>query len=239
MLTAEPVQTPVRHDVGLEFDLASTAEPTRRPCLPGYVSPSIEIVYYPERANLFDGFAISGRAWGSELQGAYAYVTVSGVTRRAKITDGLWTVIFEDDSLPKHYSGTKEIIAQFRDNLGHVARTSVTVYIEEFMDSFITVDEHSRIEGHGPSAVLHTSGELTLGTHLEGRELIVLLVPDDAQHRVVSAGVVENGWQHGEWRAQIPIGRVKPGTYRVRAQLMDDANAALTRVMYSPQCIVL
>jgi len=240
MIATEPPPLPAL-DVELNFTQATKLDepPSKRPSLPGYVTPSIEIIYYPERPNLFDGFAISGRAWGSELQGAYAYVTIAGVTRRSRIVDGLWTVIFEDDSLPKHYSGSKEIIAQFRDSLGHVARAAVTVYVEDFVDSFITVDEIHKIIGDGRHAELHASGELNLGTHLTGRELVVLLVRNDAEERVVSAGYLASGWQHGEWRARIPLGGVKPGSYRVRAQLMDDANAALTRVMYSPQSIVI
>jgi len=214
-------------------------QPTKRPNLPGYISPTIEIIYYPERANLFDGFAVSGRAWGSELQGAYVYVTVAGVTRRAKITDGLWTVIFEDNALPAHYSGQKKILAQFRDSLGHIARTAVSIYVEDFEDSFITVDDAYQIAGHGKHKVLNIAGELNLGTHTEDRELIVLLVRDDAEGRVAAAGQLKNGWQYGEWRARIPLAGVKPGAYKVLAQLMDGANTALTRVMTSAESIML
>jgi len=213
--------------------------PVKRPNLPGYVSPSIEIVYYPERANLFDGFVISGRAWGSELQGAFAYVTISGVTRRAPITDGLWTVIFEDDALPKHYSGQKEIVAQLRDNLGHIVRTAVSLYIEDFVDSFITVDDDCKIVTEGRHQVLHAKGELNLGTHQEGRELVVLLVRDDVPEQVVAAGEVASGWHHGEWSARIRLSHLKAGSYRVKAQLMDCANTALTRVITSPHAILV
>lgn len=211
----------------------------KRPCLPGYVSPSIEIIYYPERPNLFDAFSVSGRAWGSELQGAFVYVTVAGVTRRARIIDGLWEVFFEDDSLPKHYSGSKELVAQFRDNLGHVAQATLTVYVDDFIDSFITVDEMHKVEGAGSDAVLQVAGELNLGTHLEGRELSVLLVCDEDEQCIVAAGALAPGWQHGEWRARIPLAGVMNGAFRVRAQLTDTANAALTRVMTSAQAILL
>jgi len=219
----------------LALDAPPIGTPTRRPDLPGYVSPSIEIVYYPERPNVFDGFVVSGRVWGSELQGAYVYVTIAGATRRSRVVDGLWTVMFEDDSLPKHFSGPKEIVAQFRDNLGHIARTSVAIYVEDFIDSFITVDNNHRIE----DGALFVSGELNLGTHTEGRELIVLLIEDDEAARVVGAGELDYGWQYGEWKARIPLAGVKPGEYRVRAQLLDCANTALTRTMYSAEAILI
>jgi len=222
-----------------EEAMGETANPTKRPSLPGYVGPSIEIIYYPERPNLFDGFTVSGQAYGSELQGAFAYVTVAGVTRRAKIIDGLWTVIFEDDALPRHYSGHKEIVAQFRDNVGKVATASVSVYIEDFIDSFIIVDNTHKIVGDGIEAQLHISGELNLGTHLDNRELQVTLVSDDEAGHTVAIGELEPGWQHGEWRAAISLKKIIPGEYRVRAQLSDGANAALTRVMCSPQVILL
>ena len=231
-------------DTPAEIALKNTNAPKKRPCLPGYVSPSIEIVYYPERPNSFDGFAVSGRAWGSELQGAFAYVTISGVTRRAKIIDGLWTVIFEDDALPKHFSGPKEIVAQFRDNLDRIASASVSVYVEDFVDSFITVDDVHKVVGIGHEAELQASGELNLGTHSTGRELVVLLITDDADGplepgTIVAAGTVADSWRHGEWRAQIPLKGVKSGSYRVRAQLLDCANTALARTINSPQTILL
>jgi len=219
--------------------MGETANPTKRPTLPGYVMPSIEIIYYPEKPNLFDGFTVSGQAWGSELQGAFVYVTVAGVTRRAKIIDGLWTVTFEDDALPRHYSGHKEIVAQFRDNVGKVATTSVSVYVEDFIDSFVIVDNVHQIVGEGPQAELHISGELNLGTHLADRELTVCLVTDDDEAAVVAAGELTAGWQHGEWRAQIALDGVESGEYKVRALLTDGANAALTRAMCSTQVILL
>jgi len=247
VLTNDVTLLPTHHsdDLVEAANLSDSETATRRPTLPGYVSPSIEILYYPERPNLFDGFTVSGRAWGSELQGAFAYVTIAGVTRRAKICDGLWTVIFEDGALPKHFSGNKEIVAQFRDNLDHIARASVTVYVEEFIDSFITVDNIHKVVGHGTDAELHISGELNLGTHQDGRELIVLLERDDANvadpdysPQVVAAGKLSSGWHHGEWRARISLAGVKSGAFRVRAQLLDCANTALTRAMRSQQVIL-
>jgi len=80
---------------------------------------------------------------------------------------------------------------------------------------------------------------LNLGTHLHGRELIVLLVTDDEEARVMAAGAVTSGWHHGEWRAEIPLGHLSSGAYRVRAQLMDPANPALTRVMTGSEAILL
>jgi len=232
-------EAPAQISVAPLESIDSNLNVTKRPTLPGYISPSLELVHYPLQPNLFDGFVVSGRAIGSELYGAFVYVTVAGVTRRAKIIDGLWTAIFEDDSLPKHYSGNKEIVAQVRDSLGHIARTSVEVTIEDFVDSFVTIDGAHTIVGIGADAELITSGELNLGSHLEGRELIVLLVRDDEEACVVATGTVAKGWHHGEWRARISLAGIKSGAFRVRAQLMDCANAALTRVMTSSQVILI
>jgi len=212
---------------------------TTRPNLPGYVTPGVEIIHYPTSPNMFDGFVVSGRAWGSELWGGYVYVTVAGVTRRAKIIDGLWTAIFEDGAMPQHFAGTKELVAQARDNVGKIARTSITISMEQFVDSFVTIDNVHTVVGIGDDADLYTSGELNLGSHLEGRELIVMLVRDDEEACVVATGTVGKGWQHGEWRAKISLNGVKSGAFRVRALLMDSANAALTRVTTSSQVILV
>ena len=120
-----------------------------------------------------------------------------------------------------------------RDSKGNTARSGIKVVVEEFVEGFIVIDDDHTISSDGTS--LKVTGELFLGSHDDGRELIVLLVSDDAEAQVVATGTVSPQWQFGEWQAAIPLVGVRPGTYRVRAQLMDAANAALTQVTVGVQ----
>jgi hypothetical protein len=198
---------------------------------PTYTAPGLDIIHYPQHPNMFDGFVISGRAWGSELRDTKVKVTIGGVTRQAVIREGLWATVFEDGALPIHHPGRKEVKARLTDALGHSASDKVDIQFEVFVDSYISIDTdylHSTIAGRRH---LIATGELNLGTHLVEREMIVTLVRDDSEGCIVSVGNVVNGWHHGEWRAKIPVPSNPQGSYRVRAQLMDGASPALTRTM--------
>jgi hypothetical protein len=204
-----------------------------------YVAPGLEFVSLPINPNLFDGFVVSGRASGSHINASEVHITISGVTRHSRILDGLWSARFEDGALPMHYCGNKAIVAELRDERGQTVRLTETMMFERFVDSFVSIDEEHWITGTGTDKELHVKGELNLGTHLTDRELIVLLVRDDAEAAVVATGTVTGGWQYGEWRSRIPLAKVKSGQYRARALLIDGANATLGRVMTGAQAILV
>ena len=201
---------------------------------PDYCEPGLEVFHYPTHANMFDGFSISGRAWGSDLGSARVRISIAGVTRHGLVRDGLWTVIFDDGSLPQHRYGLRRAAIEISDAFGCVAKAEVVIEFEQFVDSYITIDsDYAVTYADDGAAMMRVKGELNLGTHLDGRELVVLLVCDPVGCPAPLVGEVEPGWRHGEWRATFPLARAGCGPRRIRAQLMDNANPALTRVTTS------
>jgi len=200
-----------------------------------YNPPGLEVLHYPSYLNSFDSFVVSGQAWGSHIEGKTVQVSIAGITRTSRIIDGLWSVRFEDGAIPRHRHGTREFVAVLRDARGNTARSAIHVDIEEFTEGYVQIDDYFAFRDTPTGSVLVTTGELALGTHDYGRELVVVLVNDDEESTVITTGSINPGWRFGEWRAYIPVDDVPPGDYKVRAQLMDHANAALTHIAVSSQ----
>lgn len=200
-----------------------------------YAAPRLVLTVCPRILTTFDGFEVSGRAHGSEVDGVEIEVSVAGVARTSTVTDGSWAVRFEDGALARHHAGVRPVTGRVTDRWFNTAQATEWVTIEEFVDGFVHVDARAAIEGgsHGDRALVAT-GELGLGSHDDGRELVVVLVRDDAEGVVVSTGLVEPGWHHGEWRARLPLSGVAAGMYRVRAILTDKRCARLTRLGSGP-----
>ncbi|QAY71178.1 hypothetical protein [Xylanimonas protaetiae] len=208
-------------------DLADPAPAAARP----YVAPRLELVTCPRLLTAYDGFVVSGRASGSELDGIDVEVSVAGVTRQGHLRDGIWSVRFEDGALSLRHAGVRSVTARVTDAWFNTAQTSAWVTIDEFEDGYVHVDaRHDVVGGLGADGSLTCSGELGLGTHDQGRELVVVLVRDDTEAVVVSTGRVQAGWRHGEWAAALPLAGVAPGRYRVRALLTDASHPSLVRV---------
>jgi hypothetical protein len=199
-----------------------------------YMPPGVELVFCPKRLTTFDGFTVSGRAWGSELEGAEVEVSVCGVVRNSRVTDGLWAVRFENNALARRHAGVRSVTARVTDHMFNTAQATAWITVDEFVDGYVHLDAWSTIEGRDPAAgkpgILVTSGELGLGTHDLNRELVINLVRADNENVVVATAHVDSGWHHGEWRANLPLDGVAPGSYRVRALLTDTACPTLTRV---------
>ena len=204
---------------------------------PPHKAPGVELVHYPSHPNMFDGFVVSGRAWGSDIQKKNVEVTVANTTRYGRIRDGLWAVVFEDGALPQYCDGNQEIIARVTDSLGITAETSLSIYLEKFVDSFVSIDTKYVFDDNGVEKLLIVTGELNLGTHLIGRDLTVTLISDDDGTQKLIMGEVANGWHHGEWQARIPVSECT-GYFRVQAHLLDESNSALNRVMVSQPIFV-
>ena len=200
-------------------------------------APGVELIHFPSHPNMFDGFVVSGRAWGSDLQKVRVGVTVANTTRYGQIRDGLWAVVFEDGALPQYCDGNQEIIARVTDGLGFSAEASLSIYLEKFVDSFVSIDSKYVLDDDGSERHLIVTGELNLGTHLIGRDLTVALISDDDGARKLAIGEVANGWHHGEWQARIPVSDCS-GYFRVQAQLLDESNSALNRLMVSQPIFV-
>lgn len=200
-----------------------------------YVAPRLELIDCPRLLTTFDGFVVSGRASGSELDGVDVEVCVAGVTRTGRLRDGIWSVRFEDGALALRHAGVRSVTARLTDAWFNTAQATQWVTIDEFEDGFVHVDGFRDLDDVvGPDHTPTCTGELGLGTHDEGRELVVVLVRDDAEGVVVSTADVQGGWHHGEWLAELPLAGVAPGAYRVRALLTDAAHPGLTRVAVGP-----
>ncbi|WP_165350397.1 hypothetical protein [Xylanimonas protaetiae] len=196
-----------------------------------YVAPRVELTVCPRALTTFCRFEVSGRAYGTEVDGVEVEVSVAGVTRTGRVTDGTWAVHFEAGALAHRHAGVRPVTARLTDSWFNAAQCTEWVTIDEFLDGFVHVDGRHRLEGKaGPDGELVASGELALGTHEAGRELVVMLVRDDDEAVVVSTGLVEPGWRHGEWAARLPLAGVTTGTYRIRALLTDTVCASLTRL---------
>ncbi|GAB2462179.1 hypothetical protein [Xylanimonas ulmi] len=196
-----------------------------------YRAPRLELITCPRRLTTFDGFAVTGRAYGSQVQDADVEVCVAGVARTGKVENGLWSVEFEDGALSMRHAGVRPVTGRITDAWFNTAQATEWVTVEEFVDGFVHVDGRHEVRGDlGSDGHLVASGELGLGTHDQGRELVVMLVRDDAEGVVVATGLVESGWHHGEWRARLPLAGVTAGAYRVRALLTDKVCASLTRL---------
>jgi hypothetical protein len=199
-----------------------------------YVAPRIELICCPRTLTTFDGFVVSGRATGSELDGVDVEVCVAGVTRTGRLQDGTWSVRFEDGALSLRHAGVRSITARLTDGWFNTAQASQWVTVDEFEDGYVYVDGCRDLAGVvGTDARLTCSGELGLGTHDRCRELVVVLVRDDAEGIVVSTADVQGGWRDGEWVATLPLAGVPAGAYRVRALLTDAAHPCLTRMAVS------
>ncbi|ACZ32123.1 hypothetical protein Xcel_3122 [Xylanimonas cellulosilytica DSM 15894] len=196
-----------------------------------YVAPRVELMASPRALTTFDGFVVSGCAFGSEVEGVEVEVSVAGVTRTGVVEAGHWTVAFEDGALSHRHAGVRAVTARLIDAWFNPAQVTEWVTVDEFVDGFVHVDGGHDLEGEvGPGGTLVATGELGLGTHEQGRELVVMLVRDDDEAVVVSTGLVEAGWHHGEWVARLPLCAVGRGTYRIRALLTDKVCASLTRL---------
>lgn len=201
-----------------------------------YVAPRLAFTARPRLLTTFDGFRVAGVVVGSEVEGVEVEVSVAGVTRTGEVRDGAWVVRFEDGALSHRHAGVRPVTARLTDAWFNPAQTTEWVTIDEFVDGFVHVDGRYAVEGGdgaGGDGELVATGELGLGTHETGRELVVLLVRDDVEGVVVSTGVVEPGWHHGEWVARLPLRSVGRGAYRVRALLTDKVCATLTRLAVS------
>ncbi len=192
-----------------------------------YVAPRLELTACPRILTTFDGFAISGRVFGSEVDGVEVEVTVAGVARTAVVANGSWVVRFEDGALHHHLAGVRPVTGRVTDRWFNTAQATEWVTIDEFVEGFVHVDYRTEVVGKLGDGHLVATGELALGTHDEGRELTVELLDDN--ETVVSTAFVEPGWHHGEWRARLPLGSVTTGMHRVRAILTDKASRHLTR----------
>jgi hypothetical protein len=200
-----------------------------------YDPPNLEIDLCPLAISSYDGFDLAGHVEGSEVEDCVVEVSIAGVTRVCRVHGGQWAVHFEAGALSRRASGVAPASVTIRDHQFNTSTADEVVMIEEFVDGFVYVDDIQ------PAAVaaamgegrLAASGELGLGTHLDRRDLAVYLVRDDAADTVVSEGHIERGWDHGEFRARIPIEGVAQGRYRVKAVLTDETDRALTRLALS------
>jgi hypothetical protein len=193
-----------------------------------YTPPGLDIVMCPRQINTFDGFVVSGRAWGSNLEGAKVEVTLATTTRHGVVTDGLWSVRFEKDAMHRRHAGMRPLTVRITDNVANSAQSSEWVSIDEFIDGFVELDSWHSIEAAGEGmSVLVTSGELGLGTHIDGRGLEVILLDEDG--KVVADGAVKPGWAYGEWQARFSLVGIPAGQYRIRVALTDIACHSLTR----------
>ncbi len=196
-----------------------------------YLAPRMVLSVCPRTLTAFDPFMVSGQVHGSEVEGLDVEVSVVGITRTGRVHDGAWAVRFEQGALPRyHAAGVRPVTARLTDRLLNTAQVTEWVTIEEFVDGHVHVDARTELqESPGTGRHLVATGELGLGCHVDGRELVVVLVTDDTEAVVVATAFVEPSWHHGEWRAQVPLDGVPAGTYRVRAVLTDRACPSLTR----------
>ncbi|MCL2595671.1 MAG: hypothetical protein FWD83_09145 [Promicromonosporaceae bacterium] len=193
-----------------------------------YAPPHLEVIACPAAVTSLAGFQVSGRASGTEIEGCQVRVTVAGVERHGWVHDGRWQVRFELGALARKALGACPVEASITDRWYNKAEAIEVVVVEEFVDGFVQIDNsHQLLAGN-----LLATGELGLGTHETGRELVVVLVNADGV--AVTTGVVARGWQYGEWRASLAVDDVAPGTYRLRAILTDIACGSLTRQTVGP-----
>lgn len=199
-----------------------------------YTAPRLELTSFPRILTTFDSFHVTGRAVGSEIEGVEVEVSVAGVARTGVVRDGTWSVRFEDRALSHRHAGVRPVTGRLTDAWFNTAQITEWVTIDEFVDGFVHVDSRLAVEGaDAADGQIVATGELALGSHEAGRELVVLLVRDDDEGVVVSTGVVEPGWRHGEWVARLPLRAISKGAYRVRALLTDNVCATLTRLAVS------
>lgn len=195
-----------------------------------YVAPRMVLTSCPRDLNTFDGFEVHGLAYGSDVEDLVVEVSVAGVVRTGRVTDGAWSVRFESGALPRWQStGLRPVTARITDRCFNTAQVTEWVTVEEFVDGFVHIDDRTAVVGAENKRHLLVTGEIGVGTHEEGRELVVVLVRDDVEAVVVSTAFVEPGWDQGEWRARLPLDGVTAGTYRVRAILTDKVCPSLTR----------
>jgi hypothetical protein len=199
-----------------------------------YTAPRLELTAFPRALTTFQDFRVSGRAVGSHVEGVEVEVSVAGVTRTGVVRDGAWSVAFEYGALSHRHAGVRPVTGRLTDAWFNIVQATEWVTIDEFVDGFVHIDGRYAVEGRADAGgVLVATGEVGLGTHETGRELVVLLVRDDDEGVVVATGVVEPGWHHGEWVARLPLRSVSRGAYRVRALLTDKVCATLTRLAVS------
>jgi len=195
-----------------------------------YVAPELEVLTTPHQQTTFDGFTVAGRVSGSAVDNAVVAVSIGDVTRTGRSADGLWSVRFEDGCLSRRHAGLTAMTVRVTDQYYQSAQITEPITIDEFVDGHVHIDDAHRFITDTDSRVLVVRGELGLGSHVDGRELVVVLVRDDDEGIAVQTGSVLAGWQYGEWEARIAVQGIDPGAYRVRALLVDKACATLTRV---------
>jgi hypothetical protein len=194
-----------------------------------YEPPRVRLVQAPRRLTTFDGFDVRGAVEGSDVDGERVSVSVGGVTRSATVRGGRFDVHFEDDVLDHGSVGVRPLVASVTDRRGNMAKETVWVPIDEFHAGHVHLDPLGDVVMQDARQELTVTGELALGTHVDGRELVVLLVTADAEELVVATGTVADGWEHGELVADIPVGALARGRYRVRAVLTDPVSPRLLR----------
>jgi len=195
-----------------------------------YVAPELEVLSTPHEHTTFDGFTVAGRVSGSAVDNAVVAVSIGDVTRTGRSADGLWSVRFEDGCLSRRHAGVSTMTVRVTDQFYQSAQICESITLDEFVDGYVHIDDGHRFDTDQGAPVLVVRGELGLGSHIHGRELVVVLVRDDDEGIAVQTGSVTGGWQYGEWEARIAVQGIDAGAYRVRALLVDRACATLTRV---------
>lgn len=197
---------------------------------PHYRSPKLEVLSTPHQHTTFDGFTVDGLVSGSAVDNAVVAVSIGDITRTGRSMDGLWSVRFEDGCLSRRHAGVSSMTVRVTDQYYQSAQISEPITLDEFVDGYVHIDAEHQVEHRAGQDLLVARGELGLGSHIDGRELVIVLVRDDNEGIVVATGIVSPGWQYGEWEARIALNGIDSGAYRVRALLVDNACATLTRV---------
>jgi hypothetical protein len=196
-----------------------------------YEAPRVRVVDVPSRLNTYDGFVVRGTVSGSEAEGRKVRVDVAGVTRTGVVVDGGFEVRFDDGALDHYHAGVRPVVVKVTDPRGNTGQATEWVTVDHFQDGFVSVD--GLAGGVEPAAGrLSCRGEVGLGTHTTGRELVALLVHPETDE-VVATGTVAEGWQGGEWEASFATESLEAGPYRVRVVLTDVACGSLTRTALS------
>lgn len=213
----------------LRDGLTTVATEVVRLVVTRYEPPRVRFVDAPARLNTYDGFGVRGVVEGSDVEGERVSVCLAGVTRSATLRDGEFEVHFEDDVLDHCSVGVRALVASVTDRRGNTTKETAWVPIEEFHAGHVYLDPLGDVVVEDAGQELTCTGELSVGTHTEGRELVVLLVTAHAEELVVATGTVAPGWGCGELVARIPVGALGMGRYRVRVLLTDAASPRLLR----------
>ena len=153
---------------------------------------------------------------------------MESITKNRQTVESLRTMVARAYGPDEVCDTGEDWVGELTDGWFNIAQATQWVTIDEFVDGFVHVDGRYDVERADGAGHLVATGELGLGTHEEGRELVVTLVRDDGD-AVVATGRVEPGWHHGEWVARLPLPEAGRGTFRVRATLTDAVCPTLTR----------